>query len=185
MNTEVEDLTPKARRTRSTLLAAARIELGHRGVVGANVMAVCERAGIGRTSFYNYFEDADALVSVVARETMLELKERFDHLHQDLPRGRDRLKACLRMILELAVEDPETILLLESLSASVPEIIELLEAEIAEELSAFTNSREEDLTVLGQFLALTILAVARQLAKCRLPKHDIDQHVEFMMRVCS
>jgi AcrR family transcriptional regulator len=185
MSIEIENLTPKARRTRSTLLAAARTELGHRGVVGANVMAVCERAGIGRTSFYNYFEDAEALVSVVAQETMLDLKERFDHLHHDLPRGEDRLKACLRMILELAVEDPETILLLESLTASVPEIIELLETEIAEELSAFTTRREADLSVLGQFVALTVLAVARKVAKRRLPKHEIDQHIAFIMRACG
>ena len=90
MNANFEDLTPKARRTRLALLEAARVELGNRGVAGVTVMAVCERAGIGRTSFYNYFEDTGALVSTVAEEAAKDVKERFDALHSGVPRGRKR-----------------------------------------------------------------------------------------------
>ena len=115
------DLTPKARRTRSALLSAARAEIGRSGVPGVTVMAVCARAEVGRTSFYNYFEDVEALVSAVAIEVAEEIKERFDRLHQDMPRGRARLEACLGMILETAVSDSETTRLLVSLSGVIPD----------------------------------------------------------------
>lgn len=185
MNASIEDLTPKARRTRSALLEAGSVELGAGGVAGVTVMAVCERAGVGRTSFYNYSENTDALVSTVAQETAKEIKERFDSLHSGVPRGRARLEACLSMILETAVDDPEAILLVASLASSVPEIMELLQIEISAELAAFVPVPEEDQPVLGSHLAQTVLALAHQMALGNLAKSSIDKHVEFMMRACG
>ena len=148
-------------------------------------MGVCESAGVGRTSFYNYFEDTEALVSVVAQEAARDIKERFDFLHKNVPRGRDRLKACLGMILKTATDEPQVIRVAASLSTSVPEIMKPLQTEILAELSVFTVSPEEDQLVLGQYLARTVLALAHQLALGNLPKHDIDRHVEYMMRACN
>ena len=185
MNANFEDLTPKARRTRLALLEAARVELGNRGVAGVTVMAVCERAGIGRTSFYNYFEDAGALVSTVAEEAAKDVKERFDALHSGVPRGRKRLEACLRMILETATNDSEAILLVTSLANSAPKIMELLRAEISAELATFARVTDKDQPVLVDHLAQTILALAHQMATGNLAKNSIDRHVEFMMRVCG
>lgn len=181
----MRDLTPKAKRTRSALLAAARAELGHRGVAGLNVMAVCERAGVGRTSFYNYFEDTNALMSTVAHETAIEIKERFASLHTEVPRGFVRLEACLSMILETAVVDPEATLLVASLAGSVPEIMELLHAEISAELAAFAPVPEEEQPVLASHLSQTVLALAHQMAMGNLAKNSVEKHVEFMMRVCG
>lgn len=185
MNPILEDLTPKARRTRLALLEAARAELGSRGVSGVTVMAVCERASVGRTSFYNYFEDTGALVSTVAQEAAKDIKERFDTLHPGVPRGRVRLEACLRMILETAIDDPEAILLVTSLVNSVPEIMELLRAEISVEIAAFARMPLDDQPVLVDHIAQTVLALARQMATGNLAKNSIDRHVEFMMRVCD
>ena len=185
MNANFEELTPKARRTRLALLAAARAELGNRGVAGVTVMAVCERAGVGRTSFYNYFEDTGALVSTVAQETAKDIKERFDGLHSGVPRGRVRLEACLRMILESAIDRPEVILLVTSLTNSNPEILELLHAEISAELAAFARVPDKDQPVLVDHLTSIVLALAHQLAMGKLAKNSIDRHVELMMRVCD
>ena len=185
MKPEIANLTPKAQRTRSALLDATQAELGNRGVAGVTVMAVCERAGVGRSSFYNYFEDAEALVSIVALDAAEDIKGRFDLIHEDVPRGRDRLKACLGMILKAAADEPQVILLTVSLSTSVPEIMELLHKEILAEISEFRVSSKEDQLVLVQYLAQTVLALSRQLALGNFPRHDIDRHVEFMMRACD
>ena len=48
------------------------------------VKSVCERAGVGRTSFYSYFEGADALAATVSFEAADEVKGRFDQLHRYL-----------------------------------------------------------------------------------------------------
>lgn len=185
MNANFEDLTPKARRTRLALLEAARVELGNRGVAGVTVMAVCERAGIGRTSFYNYFEDTGALVSTVAEEAAKDVKERFDALHSGVPRGRKRLEACLRMILDTAANDSEAILLVTSLANSAPKIMELLRAEISAELAAFARVPAKDQPVLVDHLTQTVLALAHQMAIGNLAKESVDCHVEFMMRACG
>ncbi|MCK0141267.1 TetR/AcrR family transcriptional regulator [Aliiroseovarius sp. F20344] len=185
MNMNTADLTPKARRTRLALLDAARAEIGRQGVAGMTVMAVCEKAGVGRTSFYNYFEDIDALVTIVARETATGIKTRFDRLHEEMPRGRDRLKACLSMILKAAADEPEAILLVISLSSSLPEIIDLLHKEISAELAAFAIGTEEDQLALEKYLAQTLLSLARQVVMGNIPMQEIDRHVEFMMRACG
>lgn len=185
MNRKPEILTPKARRTRAKLLAAARAEIGQNGVTGVTIMDICERAGVGRTSFYNYFENTDALVAAVANETAIEIKKRFDQIHLELPRGRTRLKACLNMVLRTAIEDPDTVLLLVSLSRRVMEIPELLETEITAELAAFTSGRTEETPVLARHLTWALLALAHQFAENRLSKETMEQHVTFLMRSCG
>lgn len=179
------NLTPKARRTRSALLDAAKSELGNRGVAGVTVMGVCERAGVGRTSFYNYFGDAEELVSIVAQESARDIKERFDHLHADIPRGRNRLEACLRMILKVAKSEPEIIRLIVTLSSSTPEITNLLHEEILAEVSAFVAVTDEEKQVLVGYLAQTVLALARELAMGELLEKDIDRYVGYMMKACD
>ena len=182
MQTDPKDLTPKARRTRTSLLDAGRKLTGLYGSAGVNVMAVCAEAGVGRTSFYNYFEDVEALVAAVAIEAAKEIKARFDNLHSCQPRGRERLRACLKMILLLAVENPDTTLLLTSLVRSSPEVRNLLWSEIHTELSAVDELQKEDVTKLSDFLAITTLALARQFAEGDLAPSSIDRHLEFLWR---
>lgn len=185
MPPETQPLTPKARRTRSALLAAARTEIAQSGVRAASVMAVCDRAAIGRTSFYNYFTGMDDLVSAVAREAATEIKARFDQSHQHLPRGHKRLAACLRMIFATATQDTDTIQLIEALSHDDPSIMALLENEIAAELAAVCHVGPAQTARLARHLAVTSLALARQLADGRLPPQESEHHINLMLRTCG
>lgn len=63
------ELTPKAKHIHAALFCAARQMLGQKGKQGVTVMNVCEHAGVGRTSFYNYFQDVDDLITSIAEET--------------------------------------------------------------------------------------------------------------------
>lgn len=182
MRIDPTDLTPKARRTRELLLDAGRKLTGQRGATGINVMAVCAEAEVGRTSFYNYFDDVEGLVATVATEAAREIKVRFDGLHAGQPRGRERLKSCLKMILTLAVEDPDRVLLLTSLAQSSPEVSGLLTSEIHAELSATDDPQIEDVTGLSDFLAITILALARQFAEGKLALDSLDRHLESLWK---
>lgn len=172
------NLTPKARRTRASLLEAGQRLMGRHGTAGVNVMAVCAEAVVGRTSFYNYFNDVDELLEAVAMEAAAGIRAKFDHLHADQPRGRVRLKACLRMILCLAVEDAETALLLTALAEAIPDVRGLVCAEIHAELSAIGDPKIEDVEGLSSFLSITILALARQFAEGQLDKETVDRHLD-------
>lgn len=185
MPSSPNDLTPKARRTRSSLLTAAQALIGTEGISGLTVMSVCSEARVGRTSFYNYFDDIESLARVVATEAANRIKERFDDLHAGLPRGLERLEACLGMILRLSVEDPRTMLLLTSLARAVPEVPELVEKEIVHELSHVAGISGADRAPLGRFLTIATLALARQLAKGALPGDSVEMQLRFLMNACG
>ena len=182
MQSDPTDLTPKARRTRLSLLVAGRRLIGLNGRAGVNVMAVCAEAGVGRTSFYKYFEDVEGLLEAVVLDVAKDIKTKFDHLHSEQPRGRARLQACLKMILSVAVEEPETALLLTSLAQTSPEIEGLVRSEISAELSAVSDPRIEDVEGLSSFLSIAILALARQFSEGKLAEGSVDGHLRRLVR---
>ena len=182
MHSDPDDLTPKARRTRASLLVAGRRLFGLHGRAGVNVMAVCAEAGVGRTSFYKYFEDVEGLLDAVVLEAARDIKARFDKLHSGQPRGRERLKACLRMILSVAVEEPETALLLTSLAQTTSVIEDLIRSEIFAELSAASDPHIEDVLSLSGFLSIAILALARRFSEGNFANDSVDQHLRILLR---
>ncbi len=185
LNVELDNLTPKARRTRAALIDAARSLIGREGTTGVNVMTVCAEANVGRTSFYNYFEDIDVLISAVALEAAADIKARFDQMHEEQPRGRERLRNCLDMMLSLAGSDHDTVLLLTSLAHTTPEISAMMETEIAAELRAESPATERCAEPLARYLTVATLALARHVATGTIPKDDVDQYLEFLLRACD
>ena len=177
----LDTLTPKARRTRQTLIDAARVVIGQDGLAGLNVMRVCQMAGVGRTSFYDYFDSADGLTEAVAAESVQTFKARFDAAHLDLPRGLLRLRSCLRFVLQLTVDDPETALLLTSLATGNGSVRSVIRAEIAEEL----NGAKLCSPALEQYLSTTLLAQTRELARGRSKAAHLNEIVQMMMAACG
>ena len=183
MRSEPSDLTPKARRTLSLLISAAETVIGQEGVRAVTVMSVCEEAGVGRTSFYNYFEDVEALTNAVATNAAKQIKSQFDHLHVGVPRGSARLEACLSMIVQLAIEDSDRMLLLTSLADTVPEVSGLLEAEITAELAAKAGPQISEAKTMGRFLTVALLALARQFAEGAIPREAKGDYLGFLRLV--
>lgn len=177
-------LTPKALRTRTALLEAGKIAIGANGVSNANVMDICETAKVGRTSFYTYFDDLDQLVTEVAEATTQDLKGQFDIVHQNLPRGLKRLEACLGMILKVAVEQPETALLITSLADTSSEIKRTIETEIDTELQAAGQNTPRR-HILTSYLFTSTTAVARALASGAMDAKLAPDMVKALMRACS
>jgi AcrR family transcriptional regulator len=69
--TETREAPRSARRdaTRERVLDAARDVFAERGVIGATVEEICERAGYTRGAFYSNFVDkADVIEALIARE---------------------------------------------------------------------------------------------------------------------
>jgi AcrR family transcriptional regulator len=182
-------LTVKSKRTRQSLLDAAVQVAGEKGIAAVTVKEICDVAGVGRTSFYNYFDDVTALLTAVAIQASDRVKSAFDTLHEDAPRGLARLRACLCMILDLSVENRALALLLTSLARSGPDVIDRLKAEIENELAAI--DLQEDLNVanaeqdnLATILALSTLALLRDLAEKRRDPETSKTLVDILLRGC-
>ncbi|MEN8738146.1 MAG: TetR/AcrR family transcriptional regulator [Phaeobacter gallaeciensis] len=185
LKASLEDLTPKARQTRTALIQAGKALIGREGVASVNVMTLCAEANVGRTSFYNYFDDVDVLTATVAIEAAADIKARFDHQHAQRPRGRERLRRCLAMILSLADSDPDMVMLLTSLAQTQPGIGELIEAEIVTELRAEPPDNGSDTELLARYLTVATMALVRQLASGALPLDGINQYLTYLMKACD
>ncbi|MEZ4707807.1 MAG: TetR/AcrR family transcriptional regulator [Caldilineaceae bacterium] len=179
--------TPKAKRTRASILVAARYLVGTEGINGVTVMAVCQRAGIGRTSFYNYFADVPALLRAIVDETARAVQAQFEALHGEHSRGLARLERCLQMVLQLATSDPELGLVLTILADHYPETTDLLREQIHLELSAAREMGDllcpqEACAAPADFLTTTTLAVARDLAAGRLDAALTETYARYLMQ---
>ncbi len=177
----LDDLTAKARRTRSEIVSAARGIVGHKGIAGVNVMEICAAADVGRTSFYNYFDDIDDLVEAVAADAAQAIRLQFEVLHSDEPRGSSRLEKCLQMLLETALQDPETVLLLTSLAANGSPVRDVLQLEILAELRGGNHTDEEQMLSKAHFLTSSVLALSRDIASGQAPREEIPSFVLMLM----
>lgn len=181
MAKQVDTLTAKARQTRQNILWAARDILGRKGMDAINVMEVCAEAGVGRTSFYNYFDDIDALVDAVAVDAAGAMKAQFDALHLGEPRGLPRLEKCLCMLLTAGSEDPGTMLLLTTLAAQEGSIRDLLRNEIVQELGRPDQQEDDATSIMAEFLTSVVLALSRDIASGRATSGSIPGFVSMMM----
>lgn len=185
MANPLENLTPKARRTRAQLITAARGIIGRKGVGELSVAELCDTAKVGRTSFYNYFEDVSVLVGAVALEAAQAIKSQFDNMHKDEPRGLARLEACLEMLLAVGVEEPETALLLTSLSQHDRTIRSILRDEIATELGAAGIDDVAVRRAITDYLTTALLALVRDIALERISDTNAKDFVSMMMASCA
>lgn len=180
-------LTPKAQQTRQAIIAAARNLVGNQGVDGVTVMAVCDVAKVGRTSFYNYFADTQELLSMLADDVGQQVQAEFETLHGGLERGLERLELCLSMLFSKASSERELGLLFTALAPRFPEFAHLLERQIRIELEAATTNREVDqppegLDSLVMFLVVTMLALMRKFAENQEFETDTAVYVQYLMR---
>ncbi len=73
-----EDRQRDAERTREALLAAARVEFAAKGLAGARVSAIAERAGVNKQLISYYFGGKDGLHDAI----LARWKEQEEQLHE-------------------------------------------------------------------------------------------------------
>jgi AcrR family transcriptional regulator len=176
----LEQKTTKAAQTQAALVSAARRLTGRGGVASVSVKSVCAEANIGRTSYYNYFPDTDALVDALAAETTGELRATFDLLHSDLPRGLMRLTRSIETCLRMAEETPDRALLLTALAGTRQGPDAVLRHEIAEEIAGALAAGDlemsgEEAWTYGIFLTTSLLACMRATALGDMPRGSVKE----------
>lgn len=157
--------TKKGFRARQSILAHASQLLGDFGPAAVTVSAICEAAQISRSAFYNYFASAEDAVDVLGKTFVEEITEQFDRLHQDRPRGLERLAYCLRFIQEMAARDPEWGKLIIQIQGVSPEVEAKLVQEVGQEIKAARKNGETALTT-AQMTAFLTMAIATILRNC-------------------
>lgn len=95
----------RRQRTRERILEAARGLIAEKGVAGLRIQEITDEADVALGTFYNYFENKDALVEAVVADSLSALGEATV--------ARDAVQdpavtasAAIRRVVRLAFEDP-------------------------------------------------------------------------------
>ncbi|HEX2312168.1 MAG TPA: TetR/AcrR family transcriptional regulator, partial [Thermomonospora sp.] len=102
-------MTRRRAETRRRLLDAALDVFAERGLRGASIEEVCDRAGYTRGAFYSNFRTLDELLLAVSEDYSDQILDRLRsallNLPDDLPDGEEVLDAALEMVLAVLPDD--------------------------------------------------------------------------------
>ncbi len=123
-NGEQKALGPKAERTRARLLEAAREVFAERDYLATSATDIAERAGVSLGTFYQYFEDLNGIVVVLAGEQVIEMLSQ--HVDEwDATAGRLGLRRVLVVFLRGYLANAAFYRLWEQVTAVAPGVAEI------------------------------------------------------------
>jgi AcrR family transcriptional regulator len=106
--TEPARVNPRVERTRAALIAAGRRLFSDRPVDAVTVDDIVQAAGVGKGSFYNHFEDRDALVRAVSREIRTSIEGAISRANEHEHDPARRIARAVCSYLRYAVDEPES-----------------------------------------------------------------------------
>lgn len=95
----------RQRRVREALIEAARIIMSEKGVDGATMLEIAERADVGAGTVYNYFKSKDELAVAVLEEMMFDLAQRIEKVTNTFDDPAQVYAFGVRTVLENATRD--------------------------------------------------------------------------------
>ena len=103
----------RAIRTRAKLLEAAQRELSEKGYAGATARSIAKRAGVATGSFYQYFQDKDAVLRELGAARFGSISQlALRLLDDDAPvsdartEAETRMRAVIEAVMAYHREDP-------------------------------------------------------------------------------
>lgn len=113
------DLSPRAARTRSALIAAGFDLLVERPIDAIPIDDVVARAGVAKGSFFNHFADKQDFARAIATEVRLEVEELVARANSGVADPIERIAGGMRVAAEFALTQPKrTIAVLRSQGSS-------------------------------------------------------------------
>jgi AcrR family transcriptional regulator len=101
------DLSPRAVRTRSALIAAGFDLLAERPIDAIPIDDVVARAGVAKGSFFNHFADKPAFAAAIATEVRLEIEDQVTRVNTGVANPIERIANGMRTGAEFAIHNPK------------------------------------------------------------------------------
>lgn len=95
----------RQRLVREALIRSARQIMSEKGVDGATMLEIAERADVGAGTVYNYFKSKDDLAVAVLEEMMSTLGARIERVTNTFEDSAQVYAYGIRMVLETATHD--------------------------------------------------------------------------------
>ncbi|MDM0013725.1 TetR/AcrR family transcriptional regulator [Variovorax sp. J22P168] len=103
-----------ADRSQLAILASARVEFSQRGLAGARMDSIAERAGLNKRLIYYYFGSKDDLFLAVLEGTYADIRAAEQQLHLDQVEPVEAIRRLVSFTWHYYLEHPEFITLLNS-----------------------------------------------------------------------
>ncbi|SEA49275.1 TetR family transcriptional regulator [Variovorax sp. YR216] len=103
-----------ADRSQLAILASARDEFSQRGLAGARMDSIAERAGLNKRLIYYYFGSKDDLFLAVLEGTYADIREAEQRLHLEDVEPVEAIRRLVSFTWHYYLEHPEFITLLNS-----------------------------------------------------------------------
>lgn len=114
MPTETAKKQRDADATRLRILAAAKKEFAKKGLGGARIDEIAERAKANKRMIYHYFENKENLFRVVLEDAYLHIRTAEQKLELEHLPARDALEKLIRFTWSYYLKNPEFITLVNS-----------------------------------------------------------------------
>jgi AcrR family transcriptional regulator len=101
-------------RSQLAILASARDEFAQRGLAGARMDGIAERAGLNKRLIYYYFGSKDDLFLAVLERTYADIRQAEQRLHLDEVEPVEAIRRLVSFTWDYYLEHPEFIALLNS-----------------------------------------------------------------------
>lgn len=95
----------KARVTRDSLLNAGCAVVAAEGYASASIAKIADLAGVAHGTFYNYFEDRQALFDELLPYEGLRMRDRIEEIARGAPSGMQREFARFEAFLNYVIEN--------------------------------------------------------------------------------
>jgi AcrR family transcriptional regulator len=99
---------PRSERTRAALLAAGRRLYSERPIDAVTVDDIVAAAGVGKGSFYNHFEDRDALVRAISGSIRENIEAAVAQANAEVVDPARRLARAVCVYLRYGIDEPES-----------------------------------------------------------------------------
>lgn len=97
----------RTERTRAALIAAGRRLFCERPVDAVAIDDIVQAAEVSKGSFYNHFEDREALVRAVTGDVRTRVEEAVQRANAEVPDPAHRMARAVCVYLRYALDDPE------------------------------------------------------------------------------
>jgi AcrR family transcriptional regulator len=98
---------PRAERTRAALIAAGRRLFSERALEAVTIDDIVQAAEVGKGSFYNHFEDREALLRAISREIRASVERTVARVNAGVDDPATRMGRAICTYLRYALDDPE------------------------------------------------------------------------------
>ena len=182
--------------TRRALFSAAHDLFGRLGYSGTTLGDIADHAGIGRTTFYDYYVDKDDLLASLVEESLPQV---FETMIRDIPGHlprRQQLAALAVSMVEFVATDPVFgVILHQDVPRLSPEAQRRIAATHRNLITEFARIygegvregefRQMPFDLAGHFMIDVVMSGARTMLRSEEPKqrfHEVaDETVAFLL----